>query len=98
LEYSFLDNRLASTICYSNNQYTLPLTLTETFGGDLQTRTFSLNEDGALQLENVNKYKSSKRIYKLENGIIKAFYSTQKRGEGDYASPNAVQVTYTFFK
>lgn len=98
LEYSFLDNRLASTICYSNNQYTLPLTLTETFGGDLQTRTFSLNEDGALQLENVNKYKSSKRIYKLENGIIKAFYSTQKRGEGDYASPSAVQVTYTFFK
>lgn len=98
LEYSSSDDRLASTMCYSNNQYTLPLTITETFGGDQQTRTFSINENGALQLENVNQYKSSKRVYTLENGIIKTFYSTQKRGESDYAAPNAVQVSYTFFK
>lgn len=97
LEYSAEEGDRTSTLCYSNNQWTLPLTMTETYGADSQTKTLIMNEAGELQVENLNKYKSSKMLYKLENGIIKTFHSTQKRGENDYAEANPVQVTYTFF-
>ncbi|WP_231424651.1 hypothetical protein [Pedobacter sp. Leaf250] len=96
LDYSSEDK--AASICYSNNQWILPITMTETYGGDSQTKTLSINAAGALEVENANKYKSSKMIYKLENGIIKTFHSTQKRGENEYAEPKAIQVIYTFFK
>ena len=96
LDYS--DGDRNSSVCYSNNQFTLPLTMTESFGGDSQTKTFTMSDSGELVVENINKYKSSKMVYQLENGIIKAFQSVQKRGDDSYSTPNEIKVLYTFFK
>jgi hypothetical protein len=88
----------SQTICYSNTQWQLPLTVTNSYGRDSNSTIYKINENNELQIESENPHKSIKFLYQLENGILKQFDILGKRGEADYKVYSSISVSYDYYK
>lgn len=95
--FSRSDSQDESTICYSNNEYHLPLTVTYHFKNPSFERSVTtvstMNENGEFIVEVKSEGQSATYRYKLEKGILKNFqYSS------DDENLSATLIKYEFYK
>ncbi|RZL49373.1 MAG: hypothetical protein EOP00_07155 [Pedobacter sp.] len=99
----FIDERdYASKICYSNTNWQLPLTVSNSNSqGNNSYKsnfTYKINEEQNLVLEDVNEYKSTRRAYMITDKKPASIKSTIKRGNEQYGEPYILNITYEYFK
>ena len=93
------DNGDEYTTCYSNNQWELPLTITEGYSSHSEkVRTILMNGDNELMVADSNLHKSTKMTYQLENQIIKSIQYSIKRGSAEAEQSQVIAVNYEYFK
>lgn len=93
---------LATKTCYSNTNWTLPLTLTNTRsfgnGSNKSEVTYKINDEKNLVLEDLNERKSTKREYVITNGKPTSLKASTKRGNEEYGEAYVLNITYEYFK
>lgn len=96
--FSRTDSEDKGSYCYSNTRCTLPLTLTSTYNHDKSVSTYTMNANNELVIERVLGYKTTKMVYKMENGLVRQMSYTKKRNNEDYSEPEVIDLKYEYFK
>lgn len=83
--------------CYSNTEWNLPLTITQTYRDDVSTKTYSKNESGDLVVESANTNKTRRLVYTLKNGTVTQINYMEKRGDTAFGTPYVLNVKTAYF-
>ena len=93
---------LALKTCYSNTNWELPLTLTNTRSYENESNkseiTYKLNDEKNLVLEEINSRKSTKLEYVITNGKPISIKSFSKRDNDEYGEAYVLNIIYEYFK